>query len=61
VPDGLAVVLEDVLLETVEGHGDEEPRRDDAVGVDIVAAQRNAAAVDLGNLCHDEITNLRID
>ncbi len=39
----LAVVLEDVLLETVERDRAEEPRRHDAIGVDIVAAQRQAA------------------
>ena len=36
------IVLEDVILEAVERDGLEEPRRNDAVGVDVVAAQGNA-------------------
>ena len=40
----LAIVLEDVLLEPVEGDRAQEPRRDDAIGVDVVAAQRQRRA-----------------
>ena len=41
---GRAIVFEDVTLQTVEGHGLEEPRRHDPVGVDVVAVQRQAPA-----------------
>ena len=40
---GCAVVLEQVLLEPLERDDLQEPRRDDAIGVDVVAAQRQAA------------------
>ena len=40
---GPAVVLEDVRLEAVEAHRAQEARRHDAVGVDVVAAQRRRA------------------
>ena len=42
----LAVVLEGVLAEAVEGHAAQVARGDDAVGVDVVAAQRAGAAAD---------------
>src|SRR4029453_3176746 len=41
---GLPVVLEDVLLEPVEGNGAQEARRHDAVSVDVWAAKRHPAA-----------------
>ncbi len=41
-----ALVLEHVLLEPVEGDRPQEPRRDDAIGVDVVAAHRQPAALD---------------
>ena len=41
-----AVVLEGVLAEAVEGHAAQEARRDDPIGVDVVAAQHAAAARD---------------
>src|SRR5581483_12381316 len=40
---GRAVVLEDVPLEAFERHRLQEARRHDAVGVDVVAAQRQRA------------------
>src|SRR5437016_5435680 len=47
---GEAVVLEDVLLEPVEGDRLEKPRRHDAVGVDVFAAHRQRAPFDDLNL-----------
>src|SRR5262245_11220458 len=40
----LPVVLEDVLLETFERDRAQEPRRHDAIRIDVVAAHRNTAA-----------------
>src|SRR5204862_186291 len=39
-----AIVLEQMLLETIERYRNQEPRRHDSIGVDVVAAQRHAAA-----------------
>ena len=44
-----AIVFEDVFLETIEGDGLQKPRRDDAIGVDVVAAQDERRAGDGGN------------
>ena len=46
----LAVVFEGVLTEAVEGDTTQEARRDDAIGVDVVAVQRDAGALDQGAL-----------
>src|SRR4029450_13225493 len=46
---GAAIVLEQVVLEPFERHDLEEARRHDAIGVDVVAAQRQAAAFDAGD------------
>ena len=43
---GRAIVFEQVLLEAFECDRAQEPRRHDAVGVEIVAAQRKRAAGD---------------
>jgi hypothetical protein len=40
----LAIVLERVCFEPFEADTLEEPRRDDAIGVDVVAAQWNGTA-----------------
>ena len=39
-----AIVLEQVLLEAFERDRLEKPRRDDAIGVDVVARQRQRRA-----------------
>ena len=39
-----AIVLEHVAFEALERDGDEKPRRNDAVRVDVVAAERQCAA-----------------
>ena len=44
-----AIVFEEVVLETVERDGFQEARRDDAVGVDVVAAHRQRGAADLAD------------
>src|SRR5688572_31508140 len=54
----LAIVFEDMPFEPFERDRHEEPRRDDAVGVDVVAAQRHAAAVDLADFSH-QLTSSR--
>src|SRR6266852_9089985 len=46
----LARVLEGVLAHALEGHFLQKPRGDDAVGVDVVAGQGNAASRDLAAL-----------
>ena len=38
-----AIVLEEMLLEALERHRPQKPRRDDPIGVDVVAAQRQRA------------------
>src|SRR5262249_41242936 len=43
------VVLEDELLQTIEGDCTEIARRDDAIGVDIVAPQRKRPSLDRGH------------
>ena len=43
----LAVVFERVRLEPLEADAFQKARRDDAVGVDVVPAQREAAAGDV--------------
>src|ERR1700675_1945144 len=43
----LARVLEGVLSEPVERHGLEVPGRDDAVGIDVIAGERNSPPHDL--------------
>ena len=40
------IVFEDVCIEAVEGDRLEKPRRDDAIGVDVVAAQDERLAGD---------------
>ena len=45
-----AIVLEEVLLEAVERDRLQEARRDDAIRVDVVAAQRERPAGDLADL-----------
>ena len=40
---GRAIVLEEMPFEALERHRAQEPRRHDAVRVDVVAAQRQAA------------------
>ena len=54
----LAIVLEDVLLESVEGDRPQVPRRDDSIGIDVVAAQRDPAADRFRHLPH-QLTILR--
>src|SRR5437867_784682 len=49
---GLPVVLEDVPLESLERDDLQIPRRHDAVGIDIVAAERDAVSRDRKNLAH---------
>jgi hypothetical protein len=44
-----AVVLEEMLFESVKRHRHEKARRHDAVRVDVVAAQRQAAPVNREN------------
>ena len=44
-----ALVAEGVLAETVEGHAAEEARRDDAVGIDVVAGDGEGEGFDLGD------------
>src|SRR4051812_18058629 len=44
------VVLEHMLLEPFKGDRLQEPRRHDAIGVDVLAAHRQRASVDLLNL-----------
>ena len=44
------VVFEKMPLESLERHGPQEPRRDDAVGIDVIAAQRQPRACDPDNL-----------
>src|SRR4051812_46116782 len=46
---GLLVVLEEMPLETLERDRHQKPRRHDAVGVDVVAAQRKPAARQLAD------------
>ena len=55
------VVSKGVLANAVEGDALEEPRGDDAVGVDVVAAQRDAGAGDLADdfACHVSSPNVR--
>src|SRR6185436_20923741 len=50
-----AHVIEGVLSQAVEGDRLHEARRDDAIGIDIVAAQRNRLARDLSYF--DQITH----
>ncbi len=50
---GRAVVFEQVLLEPFEGHGAQEPRRHDPIGVEVVAAERQAPTGDRGNGRHE--------
>ena len=49
-----------VLADAVEGDSFQKPRRDDAVRVNVVAAQRNAGAGDGGNCfaCHVNSPNV---
>src|SRR4051812_29494768 len=49
---GGAIVLEHVLLEPFERDRAQEPRRHDAVGVEVAAAHRQAAAGHDGNRRH---------
>ena len=44
-----AIVFEDVFVQTIEGDGFQKPRRDDAIRVDVVAAQDERRAGDDGN------------
>src|SRR6266852_3117356 len=53
----LACVLEGVLAHALEGHFLQKARGDDAVGVDVVAGQRDPAPRDLAPL---EISHRRI-
>ena len=43
VAAGLPIVLEEMPLESFERHCPEKPRRDDAVRIDVVAAQYETA------------------
>ena len=45
----LDVVSKGVLANAVEGDALEKPRGDDAIGIDVVAAQRDAGAGDLAD------------
>src|SRR5262245_442543 len=45
-----ALVIERRVAEAVEGHGLQVARRDDAVGIDVVATQRDRPAADLLDL-----------
>src|SRR5256885_12878462 len=53
-------VLEGVLAHRLEGHFLQEARGDDAVGVDVVAGQGNAAALDLAAVVVDAGAHRRI-
>ena len=55
------VVSKGVLANAVEGDALEKPRGDDAIGIDVVAAQRDAGAGDLANdfACHISSPNVR--
>ncbi len=46
----LAIVLEDVFSESIEGDATKEASRDDSIGVDVVARQMKRTSVDLGDL-----------
>ncbi len=61
-----ALVAEGVLAETVEGHAAEEARRDDAVGVDVVAGNGEGEGFDLGDFGEghggsEEVRRRRVD
>jgi len=44
-----AIVLEDMVAETLEGHALEEPCRNDPVGIDVVAREMKSTARDLSD------------
>jgi hypothetical protein len=54
---GGAIVFEHVPFETLERHSPQEARRHDAIGVEIVAAQRQPAAGDARDACHAGISS----
>ena len=56
------VVSKGVLANAVEGDALEEPRGNDAVGIDVVAVQRDARAGDLANdfACHVSLPNVHV-
>jgi hypothetical protein len=49
-----ALILEQMLFEPFEGHGPQEPRRHDAIRVDVVAAYGQRAAFNVGYSLHHE-------
>src|SRR5687767_2349336 len=54
---GLAIVLEHMLFEPVERDGAQEARRHDAVGIDVLAAQRDGAPFNLRDALHHQCTS----
>ncbi|MDZ7906605.1 MAG: hypothetical protein U5N55_13145 [Cypionkella sp.] len=52
----LADVVEEEFAETVEGDALHEARRDDAVGVDVVAGDGDAATGDGGDFCESHVS-----
>ena len=51
-PAHLAIVLEEMRLHPLECDRAQKARRDDAVGIDVVAAHRNRPAGDLRDALH---------
>jgi hypothetical protein len=48
----LAIVFEGMVAQAIKGDALQKPSRNDAIGVDVIPKQGNAATDDLGNLTH---------